>query len=234
MTDPVQMDPLKAALQDPLPLRPDPLMGDTFATTDDADRYAIYTEPADAPGRDEVYDALRAGLRAEQGKARPKAVGHIDGETLGAEDWEPGFAYESDWDSDEICGQVLFYRLVLTRDLAPIGFCSFEVNVDETGIVAVTLVEAWISSAYRELGLAAGFVIQMAEAVWAAIDELDTRVSANGDDAAAELGILISRETPSATAEPMLPALAAALKTLIAEQGETPLQAIAITAVNVA
>jgi len=189
MTASTNTDTLRQALQEPLPLQLSPLMGAGFLDGAEAGRFAIYTEPPQAPGREEVLAGLRAQLAAQGGA-------QASGEALDSDDWEPGQAFEMDMDSDEICGQVLFYRLILARDLDPVGYCAFEINADETGVIFVTLVESWIRASCVALGVQRGFVRQMAGAVYAVLAELDARLQAAGEhDAAFEVLLGLDEET---------------------------------------
>ncbi|MDF3833081.1 hypothetical protein P3W85_08980 [Cupriavidus basilensis] len=208
MTAPTNTDTLRHALQAPLPLQPGPLMGPAFAQAGEAGRFAIYTEPPEAPGRDEVLAALRVQLEAQPGGDEA-----VRGEVLDSDDWEPGQAFEMDMDSDDVCGQVLFYRLILARELDPVGYCAFEINADETGVVFVTLVESWIRAPYRQLGLERGFVLQMADAVYAVLAELDVRLHAAGQ-AGASFEVLLGLDEPSSAGSSLLQSLAETLQGL--------------------
>lgn len=165
---------LRAALQaGPMPMRLAPLLGPDFLGADDAERYAIYTEPEEAPGRAELLATLRTKLAADA-TTLPWTGEPMLGETLEDEDWSVGAAEEvslSSDDVDEVVGQIVNYRLILTRDLDPIGFCTFAINLDDYGAVFPTLCEVWIEGPYRDAGLGLGFMQQMADAIYAAVSE---------------------------------------------------------------
>lgn len=230
MTAPTNTDTLRQALQEPLPLQLSPLMGPDFAGAGEGERFAIYTEPPEASGRDEVLAALRARLDAQAGAPLAEGDQPASGEVLASEDWEPGQAFEMDMDSDEVCGQVLFYRLILARDLDPAGYCAFEINADETGVIFVTLVESWIPPQYRELGLEHGFVLQMANAVHGLLADLDARLRAAGERSAS-LEVLLGLEQSSAAGAALLQSLAATLQDWTA--GGAGREPLGITSVRV-
>ncbi|WP_420992025.1 hypothetical protein ACKI2N_027625 [Cupriavidus sp. 30B13] len=227
MTAPTNTDTLRQALQEPLPLQLSPLMGTGFLDGGEAGRFAIYTEPPEAPGRDEVLAGLRALLAAQ-------ADAQASGEALDGEDWEPGQAFEMDMDSDEVCGQVLFYRLILARDLDPVGYCAFEINADETGVIFVTLVESWVRAQYQPLGVQRGFVLQMAGAVYAVLAELDARLQAAGEHGAS-FEVLLGLEQESDDSGALLEALRDTLRawTGPSAPSDAERQPLGIAAVNV-
>ncbi|GAB7542399.1 hypothetical protein [Cupriavidus sp. 8B] len=232
MTASTNTHTLRHALQEPLPLQLAPLMGTAFAEAGDAERFAIYTEPPEAPGRDEVLSALRAQLDAHLVAPSPAGDEPDIGEILASEDWEPGQAFEMDMDTDEVCGQVLFYRLILARDLDPVGYCAFEINADETGVIFVTLVESWIRPQYQSLGLQRGFVQQLANAVYALLGDLDARLQAAGERSAS-FEVLLGLDQASASGAALLQSAAETLKawTVVADAaGREPL---GITSVRV-
>ncbi|AOZ11165.1 hypothetical protein [Cupriavidus malaysiensis] len=197
---------LRVALQaGSIPMRRAPLLGPDFLGADDAERYAIYTEPQDAPGRAELLATLRAKL-ARDATTLPWTGEPMLGETLEDEDWSVGVAEEvslSSDDLDEVVGQIVNYRLILTRDLDPIGFCTFAINLDDYGALFATLCEAWIEGPYRDAGLGLGFMQQMADAIYAAVAELDDRLAGGP---ALELDIAIGRELSTGTVESLLQA----------------------------
>ncbi|WP_454726197.1 MULTISPECIES: hypothetical protein [Cupriavidus] len=227
MTASTNTDTLRQVLQAPLPLQLSPLMGTAFLDGGEAGRFAIYTEPPQAPGREEVLAGLRAQLAAQDGA--PASL-----EALDSDDWEPGQAFEMDMDSDEICGQVLFYRLILARDLDPVGFCAFEINADETGVIFVTLVAAWVRAPSAVPGVQRGFVRQMAGAVYAVLAELDARLQAAGEHGAA-FEVLLGLDQESEDGSALLLALRDTLRGWTGPDaaGEAGREPLGIVAVNV-
>ncbi|MGO4329576.1 hypothetical protein AB4Z48_28705 [Cupriavidus sp. 2TAF22] len=227
MTSASNTNTLRQALQEPLPLQLAPLMGTGFIDRGEGNRFAIYTEPPEAPGRDEVLGRLR-GLLAAQSDAE------ASGEVLDSEDWEPGQAFEMDMESDDVCGQVLFYRLILAHDLDPAGYCAFEINADETGVVFVTLVESWIRPQYQSLGAQRGFVLQMANAVHAVLAELDARLQQAGEHSVS-LEVLLGLEQESTDGSAVLQSLGQTLRawTGASAASDAERQPLGIAAVNV-
>lgn len=209
-----------------------PLMGTAFAEAGDGERFAIYTEPPEAPGRDEVLAALRAQFDAHAGALALAGDEPASGEVLDSEDWEPGQAFEMDMDSDEVCGQVLFYRLILARDLDPVGYCAFEINADETGVIFVTLVESWIRPQYQPLGLQRGFVQQMANAVYGMLGDLDARLQVAGERSAS-FEVLLGLDQASATGAALLQSVAEILKAWTVAADAAGREPLGITSVRV-
>lgn len=235
MTARTNTDTLRQALQEPLALQLSPLMGPDFAGTAEGERFAIYTEPPEAPGRDEVLATLRAQLEAEAGVPLPGDDAPVSGEVLDSEDWEPGQAFEMDMDSDEVCGQVLFYRLILARDLHPVGYCAFEINADETGVIFVTLVESWLRPQYRQFGLESGFVLQMGNAVYSLLADLDARLQAAGERSVS-FEVLLGLEQASTAGTALLRSLANTLQgwtDASAARGAAGREPLGITSVRV-
>ncbi|WP_416052677.1 hypothetical protein [Cupriavidus basilensis] len=226
MTASTNTDTLRQALQEPLPLQLAPLMGTAFAEAGEAERFAIYTEPPEAPGRDEVLAALRSHLEVHAGDE--PAVGEV----LDSEDWEPGQAFEMDMDTDEVCGQVLFYRLILARDLDPVGYCAFEINADETGVIFVTLVESWIRPQYQPLGLQRGFVQLLANAVYALLGDLDARLQVAGERSAS-FEVLLGLDQASTTGAALLQSVAETLKAWTVAPDAAGREPLGITSVRV-
>ncbi|MGT2492243.1 hypothetical protein ACU4GD_21230 [Cupriavidus basilensis] len=189
-----------------------PLMGPDFAGTAEGEHFAIYTEPPEAPGRDEVaWQPCVPSLKRKPAYRCPAATRLYPAKSLTAGLGARPRRSRWTWIDDEVCGQVLFYRLILARDLHPVGYCAFEINADETGVIFVTLVESWVRPQYRQLGLESGFVLQMGNAVYNLLANLDARLQAAGERSAS-FEVLLGLEQASVAGTALLRSLANTLQ----------------------
>jgi len=225
---------LRAALQaGPIPMRLEPLFGQDFLGGEEAAHYAIYTEPEDAPGREEVLATLKEKMAGDV-TTLPWAEEPLLGETLEDADWSVGAAEEVSLSTDEVVGQVINYRLILARALEPIGFCTFAINIDDYGVFFPTLCELWMEAPYRDTGIELGFMRQMADAIYATIAALDTRIG-NGESVG--IDVTFGCEFTSSTTDSMLQACAAMLQERLDSPGASNaarLQRIGVSSVGVA
>jgi GNAT superfamily N-acetyltransferase len=139
---------------------------------------AIYVEPPRATGLREVIGKLRRAVKASAPLDREEdAYTQLNGNGLRAgrrtqsisedvrlpEERQPQF------------GADVRYRMVVTDNLNPIGYCTFFLQISKWQDIEVELDEVWLARDYRGLGIGYFMADKVAEITTLTIRELDQR-----------------------------------------------------------
>lgn len=177
-------------------------------------QFAIYVEPPNAPGARSVLTTVRNKLRSDR-PAPPRfglpkhsrlAGAGIHGSRATCSVAEPGFGGKTN--SPTLC---VMYRLIVARDMEPIGYCTFFVELADLGTVTVEVDEVWIEKRHRRQGLGAALATKTAQIVRNTLLELDHRLAALGA-VTHELLVLVHAEVYSTSGAGFLFQVANGLK----------------------
>jgi len=139
----------EAALQNPLHLHLAPSRWKELGVD-----YAIYVEPPKAPGLQEVIPVLRRKVRADFKNGASAQYSGLAGNGLKTGRKTQSFVdRDSSLDDDDLPDLLAFYRLIATRNLEPIGYCTFRLHLADWCGYEVEVDEVWLEPVYRRRGI---------------------------------------------------------------------------------
>jgi len=147
-------------------------------SSDPKSRYAVYVEPPRAPGLGEVIPVLKGKVaHAHEPDRSTSDYAPLAGNGL-QDDRATRITTEAGEGGDPVVHA--HYRLIATRDLEPIGYCTLSVLLAPRFGCELQIDEIWLDRPYRGVGLGSAMASRAAQITVNSLVQVDRRLDILG------------------------------------------------------